>query len=232
MRSRTTDAIAAVSSYGWLAACPLHFRSWLIKNVRWESFSAGSAVVHFGSEDVSLYCVGDGQVSFLSAMGATDIGTSYFSVPGFWWGHAPLLGLPRAGSVVADTDTLCGMVPSFALRSYLAANPKDWRSIALGVTGLFVMAAGAHADLLIRESRRRIAATILRLGGRRHQLFRISPPESFVCTQDTLAGAVVLSRNTVGQVTRSLENDGLIMCRYGRIAILDARRLAELVNED
>lgn len=228
---RQSAAVDTVSRYGWLATCPAEFRDWLLAAMRWQFFSAGDGVMHGGDTDGGVYCVGDGQVSFVSGLGMPDIGTSHFGLPGNWWGHAPLIGFPRVGSVIASTDTLCGMIPRALLRGHLTANPALWEQITIGVTGLWFLSIGAHSDLLIPDSLRRVSATILRLGGQRHQLFPIAQPASIVCTQDMLAGATALSRNTVGKLVRKLEADGLIDARYGRLAILDSRGLHALANE-
>jgi len=232
MSPRQIAAADRVARFGWLSTCPADFRDWMLANVRWQHFLAGDGVMHGGVTDGGVYCVGDGQVSFVSGLGMPDIGTSHFGLPGNWWGHAPLIGFPRVGSVIASSDTLCGMVPRPLLRAHLAANPALWEQITIGVTGLWVLSIGAHADLLIPDSLRRVAATILRLGGQRHQLFPIAPPQAIVCTQDMLAGATALSRNTVGKLVRRLEADGLIDARYGRLVILDSRRLQAIASEE
>jgi CRP-like cAMP-binding protein len=102
--------------------------------------------------------------------------------------------------------------------------------MTLAMADIFVLAAGAHADLLIPDTTRRVAATILRLGGWNHRLFRIAPPTSFTCNQETLAGAAALSRNTVGSILRELVASGHIETGYGRIAIIDPRKLRALTN--
>ncbi len=231
MHPRHKAALETVASTGWLAICPAPFRDWMLAQIRWQAFSAGDTVMHGGDTEGGVCCVGDGQVSFVAGLGMPDIGTSHFGLPGNWWGHAPLIGLPRVGSVVASTDTMCGMVPRQLLRAYLTDHPACWEQITIGVTGLWVVSMGAHADLLIPESLRRVAATILRMGGQRHQLFPISSPQTMVCTQDMLAGATALSRNTVGKIVRRLEADGLIDARYGKIAILDTRGLMAVASE-
>lgn len=232
MLPRQKAAIETVASTGWLAVCPEPFREWMLGHMRWQAFSAGDGVMHGGDTEGGVWCVGDGQVSFVSGLGMPDIGTSHFGLPGNWWGHAPLIGFPRVGSVIASTDTLCGTIPRPALRAFLTENPAYWEQVTIGVTGLWVLSGGAHADLLIPDSHRRVAATILRMGGQRHQLFPIAPTASIVCTQDILAGATALSRNTVGKLVRKLEADGLIDARYGRLAILDAKGLQAIASED
>jgi CRP-like cAMP-binding protein len=59
----------------------------------------------------------------------------------------------------------------------------------------------------------------------------MTPPRLIFCTQEQLAGAVALSRNTTGRIVRDLEADGLISARYGRLAVLDATRLRAVAND-
>jgi CRP-like cAMP-binding protein len=198
--------------------------------MRWQNYTSGDGISHSDDDTGCVYCVGAGQVNFVASVGAPDIGSSYFCLPGMWWGHAPLMGSRRIGSAVAAADSICGAVPIPLLKARLRSHPEDWKAVAFALSGMFAHAAGAHADLLIAESDRRVAATLLRMGGRRHYIFPSVLPQSFACTQDQLAGAAALSRNTTGKVLRGLEADGLLEARYGRITILDAERLTQLAD--
>jgi len=232
MSPRQKSAIATIVTYGWLAACSADFREWMIANLAWQDFSAGSGISHGGDDQGGLFCVGDGQIAFVASIGSPGAGMCYNGLPGSWWGHAPLLGGQRVGSVVASTDALCGIVRQSALRTRLAGHPGDWEAISRGIADLFVLSAGAHTDLLITDSRQRIAATLLRLGGLRHRLYRLALPIQFACSQDTLASAAALSRNTVGKILRQLVAEKLIETSYGRVTILDADQLKRIANDD
>ena len=232
MTSRQQSAIATIASHGWLAACSADFREWMIANLAWQEFAAGSGISHGGDDEGGLFCIGEGQVAFVASIGSPGAGMGHNGLPGTWWGHGPLLGGRRVGSVVASTDVVCGNVRQSALRARLAGHPGDWEAISRGIAELFVMSAGAHADLLIPDSRRRVAATLLRIGGRRHRLYRLALPATFVCSQDALASATALSRNTIGKILRDLVAEKLIETSYGRVAILDAEKLKAIANED
>jgi CRP-like cAMP-binding protein len=232
MTSRQQSAIATIASHGWLAACSADFREWMIANLAWQEFAAGSGISHGGDDEGGLFCIGEGQVAFVASIGSPGAGMGHIGLPGTWWGHGPLLGGRRVGSVVASTDVVCGNVRQSALRARLAGHPGDWEAISRGIAELFVMSAGAHADLLIPDSRRRVVATLLRIGGRRHRLYRLAPPATFVCSQDALASATALSRNTIGKILRDLVAEKLIETSYGRVAILDADKLKAIANED
>jgi CRP-like cAMP-binding protein len=228
--ARQSAAITTISENGWLAVTPPGFRDWALDHLQWRAYAAGEGITHAGHEDGALYCVGDGQIHFVAGLGMDDIGTGYIGLPGIWWGHAPLLGGERVGSTVASTDMLCGALPQSALRARLASHPQDWEQMARAMAGLFRHSAGAHADLLISDSRRRVAATILRLAGWRHRMHRLTPPAAIVCTQEQVAGAVALSRNTTGKILRDLQADGLIDARYGSLAVLAPARLRALAE--
>lgn len=232
MTPRQETAIATIANHGWLAACSADFRAWMIANLSWQEFSAGSGISHGGDHEGGLFCVGAGQVAFVPSIGSPTAGMGHNGLPGSWWGYAPMMGGQRVGSVVASTDMLCGNVRQSVLRARLAAHPGDWEAISRGIAELFVMSAGAHADLLIADSRRRVAATLLRMGGLRHRLYRLAVPPTFVCSQDTLASATALSRNTVGKVIRQLMAEKLIETSYGRVTILNASQLKVIANDD
>jgi CRP-like cAMP-binding protein len=231
MKSRPTAAVATITQHGWLAACPEPFQQWTLANLQWRRFEGGTGITSAGTRDGGLYCIGEGQAGYVSGIGSADIGTSYFGLPGCWFGHAGLMTGEYIGSVIALGDCVCGLIPRSVMRARLAAHPEEWELMALGISDLFLLSAGAHADLLIPDSRRRMVATILRLGGWRHRMYRIAAPDSFICTQEQLAGAVAMSRNTAGKILRELEAERLIDTRYGRIAILDPKRLRAIANE-
>jgi len=231
--SAPSQAIAAITATGWLAITPPDFRDWVVAQLQWRGFAGGEGISHAGDDGGAIYVVGEGQVHFSAGFGGDDIGIIGIGLPGTWFGHAPLIGHDLISSAVAASDLLLGALPRSVLRTRLTEHPGDWQWMMLSMAGLFRHMAGAHADMLIADSRRRVAATILRLGGHRHRMHPLSPlvvPPDIVCTQEQLAGAVALSRNTTGKIVRDLEGEGLIDARYGRIAILDAERMTALAG--
>ena len=232
IKAQHIEATRFIAANGWLKVCSTDFRDWIVTNLKFRSHAAGEAVSHGGDTSGGLYCLAEGQVSFRARNGSADVAMSRFGLPGVWWGHAPLLGGRRVGTVIATTASVCGEVPLAALQARLNEHPKGWREISLGIGALYAEAAGAHSDLLLAASDRRIAATILRLGGYRHSLFATRPPAGFACTQDQLAGATALSRNTVGEILRGFAEAGMVVAHYGQIKIVDAARLMRVADPD
>lgn len=220
-----------VDRAGWLATCRPDFRAWVLRTLQWRFVPVGTGVTFSGDQEGGYFCLAQGQVTFHISLGGTLV-TSYFGHPGSWWGQAPLLGIARIGTVTTRTECVIGILSMRAMETRLAQHPHEWEDIARGVMDLTVMSAGAHSDLLIESSRNRVAATILRLGGNRHRRFPLLIPRQFECTQDELARATGLSRNTAGHHLRALEREGLIRIGYGQIAILNTEALTTLADSD
>lgn len=230
-RPETLAATDIIGRAGWLASCHADFRTWVLETLQWRLVQPGTGLSFSGDREGGFFCLAQGQINFQTSLGGTLV-TSYFGHPGAWWGHGPLLGVPRTGTVTARTECIIGILPQRQLEARLAQHPGDWADIALGLSDLFIMSAGAHADLLIESSRNRVAATLLRLGGNRHRRFPLRVPHAFECTQDELARATGLSRNTAGVHVRSLEREGLIRIGYGQIELLDPAALAALADSE
>jgi CRP/FNR family cyclic AMP-dependent transcriptional regulator len=86
------------------------------------------------------------------------------------------------------------------------------------------------ADLLIRDSERRCAAVLLRLGGRRFAGPDDEEPVEVPVMQDELAGAANLSRNSVGTMLQRLKGRGLVEPGYRGIAIRAPKALRAFVD--
>jgi CRP-like cAMP-binding protein len=230
-RPRVSDAelAARVRANGWLAACPPDFAAWVAGSLVWRTVPRGEALSHAGDDGGAVQFLADGQVTFHLGLGH-DLVTAYFAFPGAWWGPASLFGKPRVGSAVARSNSTIGALPAIRLRARLEAHPGDWEHLAHGLVDVAMMSAGAHSDLLIEGARPRLAATLLRLGTNRHRIFPLLVPPAFACTQEELARAAGLSRNTCGLHLRSFVREGHVRVGYGELAIQDAPALAAIAN--
>lgn len=221
-----------LARFGWLASCEQPLQQFVLSNVRHLRVPGSAQITHVGDEEGGLFALAKGQAAFQVGTGNPAIGISYFGYAGSWWGHGPLIGQPRLGSAIAMTDCTVALIPLGPMRQRLIERPAEWEALTHAMHDIFQAAAGAHADLLIPDHRKRLAATLLRLGGNRHRRFAVDVPREFVCSQEQLAGAVGLARNSTGRLLRSLVEDGLVACRYRRIALVDIARLAALANAD
>lgn len=228
--SRDVAAAEILLRYGWLAACPEWFQQWMLARIQWRQGAAGSQINQGGEVGDRLWCVAEGQIAYISALSSPEVGASLFGYPGTWWGYAPIYNLPYQISGIGRTDYLVGSVSIPEIKSWLAEEPRAWEHFGHGVTDTQAITGGAHQDQLLTDSRRRVAAALLRLCGRRHTRYPILAADEFFCTQDELARASALSRNTAGLYLRQMETDGIIDVRYAQIRIHDADRLIAIAD--
>ena len=143
-----------------------------------------------------------GAFSAIPAVGAPDAPVMHIGGAPFWFGTNPLLGgMARTMSVVAQSPCLVARVPQHVVAALLAENPERWRFITQLATEILNTALLVASDLLMRDSRRRCIAVLLRVAGCRTGNAVTGTAEM---TQDELAAMANLSRQTIGPILRAL----------------------------
>jgi CRP-like cAMP-binding protein len=230
-RVEIADATARLRSSGWLSRQPAGFQQAIVAIIVWRKVEAGAAVIIAGDADGGLWGVASGLVDLTSALSTADSPPSHIGHPGSWWGPAPAFGRSRNSSVTARTTALLALVPQGALEALLAANPGWWRCVGDLAVELMELALGSFADLLIRDSRLRCVAVLLRVAGCR---FGPPPPPGEITVplaQDEFAAMTNLSRGSAGGVLRELEAEGLIGLGYRHVTLFDPLRLRQLLDD-
>jgi Crp-like helix-turn-helix domain len=102
--------------------------------------------------------------------------------------------------------------------------------------GIFAATAGDlsvtfAADLIIRDSDQRCAVALLRLAGRRYANPQDVTPVEVPLTQNELAGAANLSRNSVGTMLQRLEKRGFVEVGYGAMTVRAPAALRAFVDQ-
>jgi CRP-like cAMP-binding protein len=87
------------------------------------------------------------------------------------------------------------------------------------------------ADLMIRDSDRRCAAALLRLAGCRQAGPQDATAVEVPLTQNELAGAANLSRNSVGTMLQRLEKRGFVEVGYGAVTVRAPAALRAFVDQ-
>lgn len=230
--SRDAAAVEIIRHYGWLASCPDWFQAWMLEHLQWRAGAAGTQINQGGEPGDRIWCVADGQIGFVSALGSAEIGHSFFGYGGTWWGQGPIFGMPYQISAFGRTDYLIGSASVTEIKAWLAKDPRGWEHFGNSVTDMQRITGGAHQDQLLPDSRRRVAAALLRLSGRRYTRYPILAADEFMCTQEELARASALSRNTAGRIVREMEEEGVIDIGYASIRIHDAARVTAIADTD
>ncbi len=155
----------------------------------------------------------------------------HFARPVFWFGYVPLLaGRPRRLAAAAKTPVWLARVPQAAVTALLDERPEWWRHLMQLAIIYGDVSQNVAADLLIRDSERRCAAVLLRLGGGRFAGPEDKEPVEVPVTQTELAGAANLSRNSVGTMLHRLKARGLIELGYRGMTIRAPAALRAFVD--
>lgn len=220
----------ATLSTGWLARMPSDLRRQILRGGRFRSFRNGAMVYAFEQEGTCLWGVVSGQVRLLVTMNEQEPRLAHCAGPGFWFGEIPVItGGTRAMQAMTFGETRLCAVDVTVITDLARRQPDVWRSVA----GLSVMnemtAIGAGEDLMIRDSKKRLVAVLLRLAGHRNAFQGAAAVDTVPLNQLELAEASGLSLSSATKILGDLVRQGAIRTEYRTIAILDPDALKTIL---
>jgi CRP/FNR family transcriptional regulator, cyclic AMP receptor protein len=156
-----------------------------------------------------------------------------------WFGYGSVLEKQRRSMIMsANEPTVLLHVPLAELERLRAEFPTASRAYGKLATLGEALYLATVADLLIRDTDRRLAGVLLRVSGAEpppyHPGYRPTPadlarwfdPEGVSLTQTLLGELANASPHTVARFVDRATRAGLIDWRYGRVRILNVRLLA------
>jgi CRP-like cAMP-binding protein len=216
--SDTQDAAMHLASHGWLANTPPEFATALLDLAQWRRFAPGESIIHAGDDNGDMFGLAMGTVAATSALGAADAPVAHIITAPFWFGYAPVLNRrSRILSCTARSSVLVVHIRQAALKQLLGDNPSWWQFIAMLSFESVELSLNIATDLMIRSSRRRCAATLLRIAGCRFA--NTAPPAIAWTNQEELGGIANLARSTLNLILGDLESENLISRGYNQIII-------------
>ncbi|MFD0980027.1 Crp/Fnr family transcriptional regulator [Tropicimonas aquimaris] len=219
-------------SSGWLGQVEPELKREFLRAAQPRMFADGSAIQGFQEEQTCLWGVGSGAVRLYVAMNEQVPKLAHVAGPGFWFGDAPVVtGQPRALQATAAGNTRLFAIDRAVIANVALRNPDAWLAVAKLVLMNELTAIGAGEDLMIRDSRARLVAVLLRLSGRRNAFQGVAPIATVPVTQHELAEASCLSRSSAALILKDLVARGMIRTVYGSITILDAKALESVLFE-
>lgn len=196
-----------------------------------QTFERGEPIFHQGSIGSVLYIIVAGQVRIYTVGEAgQELSVTIFRAGEFFGELALLDGQPRSASAVAMCHTTTLLLHRSAFLAAVQAHPP----IAVAVLEALasrLRRSTSNADALGTSSAplrvvRQLVALGERYGVPDGQATRID----LHLTQDDLASLAGTTRETVNRVLASLRGQGLIRVARARVSLLDARRLAAIVE--
>jgi CRP-like cAMP-binding protein len=219
-----------LTQHGWLRHVPDELRRQFVSGVSWRRLEPGQPVSMAGTDEGELLGLCEGVLAITSGLGtAESMVTLHLARPPFWIGHGPLFtGQPRRATAMARTDGWVARISAQRFHGLLAADPGWWRWLTLLAAEYGDIAFMIASDLAIRGSERRLAAVITRMSGHRTGLpgpaIDILP-----VTQQELAEARNLSRNTAGAILGRLAAQGIVSTTSAGLAIRRPEALLAIV---
>lgn len=195
---------------------------------RWQWFAAGETISLGGDVAGGMFGIVVGSISVFPTISAADVPIVHIASAPFWYGLNPQLSsAPRIMTIVARSRCLVARVSQPGLEAVLADDPARWRFIARQLNDIVILSQLVASDMLIRDSRRRCLAVLLRIAGCRLGEAAMGTAEM---TQDELASMANLSRQTIGPILNEFAEAGLLTLGYRSIALHDAAALRKLVD--
>ena len=224
--------MALLQDRGWLSGTQPEFQRAILSRCTWQSLGAGALIQAGGEEVGELVGLASGIVEIRPVLGRADTPIVHFAHPVFWFGYVPIVsGGSRRLAAAAKTPLWLGRIPQVAVRKLLDQRPEWWRELTRLSIIYGDVAQNVVADLLIRDNERRCAAVLLRLGGGRFPGPEDNEPVEVPVTQDDLAGAANLSRNSVGTMLKKMKARGLVEPGYRGMTICSPKALRAFVDQ-
>ena len=221
---------ATFSGRGWLSLQHADFRQAIIKRGRLLTFRAGEPIFLSGDEAGGIYGIVSGAIGCEVTTLMSGPTLVHIMQMGWWFGEGPMLfGRRRNMTFMALEDATLMLVPLQAVRAIADGDAHAAGVLAQIAEISAVLAIEAGCELLIRDARQRIAAVLLRVTA---VLEGVMPgnPRGFRITQSQLAEMSNASRNHTNVALLELQAGGYLVLDYGRIAVLEPRRLAHYVS--
>jgi CRP/FNR family transcriptional regulator, cyclic AMP receptor protein len=233
LMSDIAAAAANLRKIGWLSQVPAEFAETVLANCKWRTIKAGQAIQHAGDQRAGIYGVGRGTIAFSTALGSADTPTMHIGHPGSWFGYIGMFtGAPLPMGVTARSDVMIAGLGRLQVEQLLAEHPEWWRHIGLLAVVYGNTAINLAADLMIRDTRRRCAASLLRIANCRFESLADAEPVDAPLSQDELAALSNMSRTTISTILRDLEADGLIKLGYRSVTVIHPARLRAVADDD
>lgn len=217
---------AIAKSSGWLALQPELFQDAVLSKASVVSFAAREYVFHTGDEPGGVYGVVSGGFGIYTAARDSSVSLGHILRAGRWFGYGPALTRASRTLTFRTTEPSAAFfVPLAALDEIGSRNTGFMRRVCTMLAVAVDEAIATTADLLIRRSDMRIAATLLRVTGVEDGIGP-SDPDGYILTQAELAEMANVSRDVMNRTLARFKAQGWVALTYNRIALRDPAALS------
>lgn len=210
-----------ILTVGWLSHFNPELVDALLSTGRFVKLEKGETLYDIGQQQVCLHCIVCGSARFEISMNEQPTRLGHLIGPGFWFGENELaFGKSAILEVTCASKSVIFYLTETQFTAIAARHANAWKAIAALSSMNVGLAIGATDDLMIRNSRQRLSAVLLRLAARRNAFQEQPPLDNLILTQADLSAAANLSRSKTAEIMRSLTDVGAVQTSYGGLTIL------------
>ncbi|MDS4073279.1 MAG: Crp/Fnr family transcriptional regulator [Defluviicoccus sp.] len=228
MKPPTPEQLSLIHAGSWFGSLPTALQSELLSIARIVTLPSGHRLFARGAVADGLYTVLEGsvRVSMVSDSGKEAI-LNIFVAP-HWFGEIALFdGNRRTHDAWTNGETTLLHVPQAPLLALLERQPRYWQDLGRLLTHKIRHLLTMMDDSALQPAPVRLARRLLSIADGYGELQAAAMP-SIRIPQEQLGQMVAVTRQTVNQILRQFEADGLIRLGRSDIRILDREALRRL----
>jgi CRP/FNR family transcriptional regulator, cyclic AMP receptor protein len=222
MKSKSPNDFKALLLTGrWFRSLPSEFQDHLLAASRVKVLSSRERLFSRGDPPSGIFAMVEGAI-LVTAFGDGDKEALLtITEPPTWFGEiAAFDELERTHDAIAASESTVLHVSQERLHAILAAEPRWWRDLALLVTSKLRLALVAMEESAILPVRVRLARRLVLIAERYGEWNHFTSKVIGV-RQEQLAMMLAVSRQTINQLLKELQEANVIKLSYGEIEILD-----------
>jgi CRP-like cAMP-binding protein len=229
-RKQVADYKKLLLAGRWFRDLPEAFQDALLAMARLREVSALESIFFRGEPANGICGVLQGQLRVSGGFVRGKETVLMMVEPPGWVGEVSLFdGAPRSHELRAEVDSLVAWVPADALLAYLEREPRYWRDLGKLLTAKLRLSFLAIEDAS-QPSRERVARRLVMIAEGYGQWTDRAYARVEV-SQEMLATMLSTSRQTVNQVLRAFEAEGLVKLAYGGVIVHDREGLRRIAEE-
>ena len=221
------EQLAVVMNGEWFSALEPAFQRAVLASSRVIVLTAGKPVFRRGDPNDGIYGVISGVVCFGAVAPSGRESIVGLAEASQWFGEIALFDDgQRTHDAWADVSSTLLHLPLRRLTKILANDPLAWRQLGRLMVRKFRIALSLWEDLALEAPRVRLARCLINLfegyGERKAE-----PPTRLRVSQERLGMMLSLSRQTINELLRQMEQESIIQCQRGGLRILNPARLRD-----
>lgn len=212
--------INTLTSIGWLSTLSAPIREVVICDAKRHEFQPGDIVYSSGADGDAIWGIESGSMKMFISAGEERMRFCHVVGPGYWFGELEiLLEIPRIIEMKIAEPACLLRLGIKDIHRIAARHSEIWISIARLAATNEALAIAAADDLMLRDPKKRLAATLLRLTGLRWDFQGRPTLNPVPVTTIELSEVANLSRSVTAKILSDFSRDGAVEKGYKTVRV-------------